>query len=267
MKKNWSLPIILILAVFFSSCKKEKSNIVSAKDNAIVEIAVGDVFKVADNTFKQEKLTGKMQSSACATVTITPMDTTTYPKTIVVDFGPVNCLGDDGRIRRGKILINLSNKYKTAGSVATITTDGYYVNDYAVTGTHTITNNGLDSDGHINFILNASGCTITTPSGGSLTWESTRNYKWLEGDATLTVYDDVYTITGAGNGINSEGDAYTVTITTQLLRDMSCKWFKSGAIEVSNAGGGEMLLDFGGGTCDNAASVTINGETYNINLN
>lgn len=267
MKKNWSLSIILILAVFLSSCKKEETSIISAKDNAIIEMALGDIFKNADITIKQENLTGRLESSACATVTVAPYDTITYPKTVTIDFGPVNCLGLDDRYRRGKIIIQLSGKYKTAGSVATITTEGYYVSDYGITGTHSITNNGLDADGHLGFTLQATGCTITTPSSSSLTWESTRNYKWLEGDATLTVYDDVYTITGAGNGINSEGDAYTVAITSSLLRDMSCKWFKSGAIQVSNAGGGEMLLDFGSGTCDNAATVTIAGETYNINLN
>src|SRR5215212_6036031 len=42
----------------------------------------------------------------CATVNVYPNDST-YPKTIVIDFGD-SCVGNDGKLRSGKIVLHLT---------------------------------------------------------------------------------------------------------------------------------------------------------------
>ncbi len=42
--------------------------------------------------------------------------------------------------------------------------------------------------------------------------------------------------------------------------------FVSGTVEILPDGKPLRILYFGNGECDNDATVTINGETYNINL-
>jgi hypothetical protein len=48
---------------------------------------------------------------------------------------------------------------------------------------------------------------------------------------------------------------------------MSCYWFESGKVDVMPTGRLTRSLDYGSSGCDNKATVTIGGNTYNIALN
>ena len=58
-----------------------------------------------------------------------------------------------------------------------------------------------------------------------------------------------------------------MSITSPLKRDLSCNWISAGTIELQPTGKPLRTIDFGTGTCDNQATVTINGTIYNITLN
>jgi hypothetical protein len=79
--------------------------------------------------------------------------------------------------------------------------------------------------------------------------------------------DDTYSITGSASGTVASGNSYTIAITQALVRKMSCYWFESGKVEVAPAGRLTRTLDYGSSGCDNKATVTIAGNTYNILLN
>ena len=278
---------IFAIAVIFSSCKKSKldKETTTSTDNSYAENLFNDVYKVVDETASDEennKTTNYYSFGNCATVTVAPAwPDSTFPKTVTVDFGTTNCLGTDSKNRRGKIIYTMSGRYKTSGTQISVSLENYYVNDYKVEGTKTIINNGKNSDNHTNFTITITNGKITTPDGKEVSWESTRNREWYSGEETgyMTpdtvnggilgwngLTDDVYHITGSATGTNSEGRTYTLTITSYLQVQIGCRWIQKGTIEIQPDGLSKRVIDYGSGDCDNNATVTINGKTYDILL-
>ncbi|PKP03143.1 MAG: hypothetical protein CVU11_09255, partial [Bacteroidetes bacterium HGW-Bacteroidetes-6] len=207
MKKSFFL-ISLIIAfagvVVVSSCRKDdennnENNYRSAIDNATAENMFDDVFRQATDGVNsaQDSVEGTKTSehvlSSCATLTITPFDLITFPKTVIVDFGTTNCLGSDGRYRRGSVEMSITGWYRDSGSVITVTPHNYYVNDNYIQGVKTLTNNGHNTSSNLTYTLVVNG-TVTT-SEGTISWSSTRYHEWIEGESTiLNPWDDVYLI-------------------------------------------------------------------------
>ena len=283
MKLTVKLTSIILISgacLIAVSCKKRKLNrsTDTSQDDAVAQAAFDDVFHVTDEAASDESGVNKTASysfGSCATVTLSPdLPDTTFPKTLTVDFGSTNCTGNDGVERRGKIVAVFTGKYRDAGTVITVTPTNYYVNDYKVEGTKTITNNGRNSAGNINFDIDVDG-KVTTPTNDEITWESNRNREWIEGEGTtfLTdglsgIFDDVYSITGTGGGINRNGRAYTLTVTKPLIFQVGCRWLKEGTIELEPEDLKKRVIDFGdrNETCNNDATVTIDKKTYNIKM-
>lgn len=260
----------------FSSCKKGKLNrsTTTSQDNAIAEMAFNDVFKVTEDAIKEEGLEKSSEGlssffNQCATVTLsTPVTDTTFPKTLTVDFGTSNCADAAGVNRRGKIIATTTGLYRDAGTQITVTTQDYYVNDYKVEGTKTITNMGQNSAGNTYFTIDIENAMITFPNGtDEISYESNRVREWVVGESTqglLGILDDEYDITGTASGINRDGRSYTMTITSPLRVAVLCRYVKQGTIEIQPEDLHLRTVDFGDGDCDAKASVEINGNTYNF---
>ncbi len=280
--KIYLLAAVLTFGFFFlSSCKKDKidSDTTSSEDNSLAENMFEDVFKVVDETLKSNDLDDNKSYvfnynyGDCATVTISPFGHGVFPKTITVDFGDSNCEGNDGVFRRGKIITTITDYYRNDDCVITTTLDNYYVNDYKVEGTKTVTNQGRNDAGHLHYTIEVTDATITSPEGEEITWQSNRTREWIEGEETTVltdglagILDDVYSITGSSSGVNRFGKSYTITITKALRVEADCFWISEGTIEIAPEDRKIRTLDYGDGTCDNNATVTIDGKTYNIIL-
>lgn len=267
------LAALFALSLAATSCRKDNNddmefNYRSATDNAQAENSFSDVFKQASDGMSQAKETveGNKSSyaslSGCATLTITPYDLTTFPKTITLDFGPTNVMGNDGNYRRGKIVVVTTGWYRDSATVITVTPEDYYVNDNFVQGQETVTNNGHNAAGNLNYDIEIAGTVTTTD--GIISWNSSRNNEWIEGEDTyLNPWDDVYLVTGSGYGTNVEGEDYTITITSPLRVQVGCRWITQGSM-VLVSGTFEISVDYGTGNCDNEAVVTFNGQDYTI---
>lgn len=271
----------LIFALVFAaastlmSCQRDNDpstdNFRSAKDDATAENMFDDVLKQAsdgmllaeDSTAGNKDMYSPL-AGGCATVTIAPFDLTTFPKTITIDFGSTNCLGNDGRNRRGVIEVVTTGWYRDSGSVISVTPINYFVDDNQVQGNKTITNEGRNNAGNLHYGIDVNG-SVTT-SEGIITWTSDRDREWIEGESTIfNPWDDVYLITGTASGTNVQGEAYTVTILTPLRIQFGCRWIEAGSLKIES-GGNEIVVDYGSGACDATATVTINGNTYTISM-
>lgn len=265
---------ILALTVAATSCSKDselnlpKTSNRSATDNATAENMFNDVFKQAEDGMGIAKETVEGNRSAynslsgVATVTIDPFDLTTFPKTITVDFGNSNVMCNDGKLRRGKLIIITTGWYRDSGTVITVTPDAYYVDDNNVQGYHNVINNGHNSAGNLNYDIEVDG-TVTTQDG-TIYWHSDRNNEWILGESTIfDPWDDVYLVTGTANGTNVEGEAYTWTIVSPLRVELACKWVTKGVLMLES-GNYQLLIDYGDGNCDNLISVTFEGTEYDI---
>lgn len=270
---------LCVIAFSFTACKKDSkgdTDTQPAQDNSQAEGTYNDAntmvdaaanmgtsfsFRTATNTdvAREENIFG-----GCTTVTVDTVNTT---RTITIDFGTSNCLCADLRYRRGKIVATWTGKYRESGTVVNISFVDYFVNDNQVKGTHKTTNMGLNNAGNLVYKIEVNGSIVKANNGGTITWVSTRQREWVAGASTpLNILDDTYSITGSASGTTASGDSYTLTITQPLVRKMSCNWFESGKIDVTPTGRMTRTLDYGSTGCDNKATVTIGGNTYNVTL-
>jgi len=266
-----SLAGAILLTLVIAGCRKEKkvdNDTTVATDNNLAEIGFNELTNITDAAANGYLNSTGYKSSwdttilGCATVII---DTVSSPRQIIVDYGSTNCTCGDGRQRRGKIITTFTGRYRDAGTVITHTFDNYFVNNNQILGTKTVTNMGNNSSGHPYFNISVSGSVIKA-TGGTITWSSTRVREWIAGYDTYILADDVYLITGSGSGTNASGTNFTVTITSALRIELSCPRIVSGVLDITPSGKPTRTLNYGSGACDNQATVTINGNTYNITL-
>jgi len=276
IRYNYILIATLILGLVSSCRKKEQeqdTDTDSATENFLATSLTNDMANISDEAAKSNSISSfKTQDinavlSSCATL---QFDTLTTVKSVTVNFGATNCLGNDFRYRRGILIVAFNGKYKDSLTTITVTPINYFVNDNGVNGTKTIKNLGRNAAGNLVYQFNDNVTVTKAGNGGSFTWISNRQREWIAGQTTLIWLDDKYSITGTASGKNSNGRSYTSAITKPLIRDMSIgcrKHFSSGIIAYTPNGKPTRTINFGNGACDGKATVTINGKIYEVTLN
>jgi len=260
------LMVITLLSVF-TGCRKDKTESELAefgliKDNSLAESSYDDALTMTDGALSgvQNFKSAGIILSSCATVTI---DVIMDPHLLIIDFGTTNCLCNDQKERRGKILVSFTGAYRDSGTVINISFDDYFVNDNKVLGTKTVTNKGTNIDGNLWYSILVNGSIVKAETGDTITWQSARTRTWIEGEGTTVWSDDVYLISGSANGESSSGEEYQVLITNNLRREIGCHHFVSGELLITRTNKPDINVDFGNGDCDDQVTITINGVTYN----
>lgn len=268
----FSLLIIALSAVLYSGCAKEVAKI--AEKESVADR--NSIF--AEMTFNQEEAqvtaamitqgfkstdSGSASGSECL---ITTYDLLASPMKLTLDYGTTNCPCTDGKNRRGKVLVTFNGNIMDSLTVVSLTFDNYFVNDNQVTGTRTTTTKGHNAAGHLNQDVSTNGSIIMSNNVGTISYLSNQNREWTEGENTLVTTDDVYSFTGSSSGTTTTGKDFTTTVTTPLVWKMSCTNFVSGVIELKPAGDPKRVIDFGAGECDNKATVTVLGFSFQITM-
>lgn len=259
--------IMLICSVaMLTSCRKDREKVLDntfASDNSTAENLFNDVYKVVDDVSYQ---TDGIREDIIGCIDTIIVDTLSEPRSVTIDFGTDNCVGEDGRIRNGVLFVTYTGRYRDAGTVITITPQNYTVNGYSVNGTKTVTNLGLNGNGDPYFSVSVQG-TITAPGNAwTTTWNSSRTRTWVEGyNTTGNIWDDAYEIDGTASGINRYGNPYNMEITTPLRAEIGCAWLVSGVLEITPDGADTRVVNFGSGACNNGFTVTVNGESEEFN--
>ena len=273
------LGIIAITGIIcLSSCKKKDmsekdTDTSSASDQSLASSSVNDLTNISDeagrnysvSSFRTADANGLLATS-CAIITV---DTLSATKTITVNFGATNCICNDGRNRRGSIILSFNGKYRDSLTVITVNPVNYFVNDNQVSGTKTITNKGHNAANHLVYEISANMTIVKANGAGTISWSSVRQREWIAGETTLIWSDDIYSITGSASGTSASGNSFSSIITSPLIRNMSLacrKHFIQGVLEHTPNGKATRIINFGNGACDDQATVTINGNTYTITL-
>lgn len=273
------LAAIAALTVVLTGCRRNNDSTLSSSNNAFAEAMFDDVYKQIDEAASQEGDLNKTEgsynllTSQCATVTLENITQgQEWPKRLTIDFGTSNCVGLDGRARRGKIICEFDGLYRDEGTEIVTTLDDYYVNDNHIEGTKRVVNGGRNSDNNLYYTITVEGATITTPDG-TIEWESSRTRTWVEGENTTFwtdgiagLLDDVYEITGNASGTNINGSPFTVEVIQPLRVQIGCRWVTAGTLELTPNNLATRTVDYGYGNCDNAATVEVNGHTYNFTM-
>lgn len=259
-----------VFAIGFNSCKKISDvkedfettfelsgnqaitdNLTEDANDVFMEIAVDN--NLAGNFAPEPVISNNI--IACATVTITPASG--FPKTIVIDFG-TSCT-HQGITRSGKINIVLSDSVRRNGSTAVMTFTNYYVNFYKVEGTYTWTNTSTPGTRSWTRLTEAG--KITAPDSRYWTHNGFRTVVQTAGVNTpFNLLDDVFSVTGTHSVANSSGASRDINVLEALQKKTACHNIDKGKMKVEG-GTHYAVIDFGDGTCDNLATISIDGRT------
>ena len=250
-------------------------NVTASTDNSVASVMFDDVYRQVDNSSAimkdscSKKKSNLEMLSTCAVITLDSggFNLTTWPKYLTVDFGTTGCLGSDGRTRKGKIHYKATHWMNDSASVCTVTTDNYYVDGYKIEGLKTITNLGHNSNQHLCYHVVVTNGLITHPNGAHHTWATDRVTEWINGDATvLNPWDDKFSTTGSAHGVTTTNVNYTITIDNAhpLITEWTCRWIEQGMLTTTVGNQPSITVDYGNGVCNDSASFTIYGYTYNF---
>jgi hypothetical protein len=267
--------MMLATSFFIGSCEKDNDVVTmnEVEDENLTETLFEDVFASVDEAEKyvDDMIFGGTKSLEvveCPVITVNNLEPNTWPKIITIDFGDecTKTYGNQTVTRSGKIVITITGRYRTPGSIHTVTFDNYFINGIKIEGTKTVENMGYNDNQNLWFEVTLTGGKITLPDNRFATREFVRTREWVSGSETATPWDDVYFISGSASGLNFKGVAYTREITTPLEVDLACRFIKSGIVEITVGEKATAVLDYGDGECDALATVTINGVTKEITL-
>ena len=275
--------LIFFFIAFLFSCQKENSSNTSKKDvseqdaatysdeSAQADESFDDIADVsmtaadADNTASTGRLSRdyhpdfaelRAAIGLCASITVTPNDGT-YPKTITIDFGDA-CVGLDGKLRSGKIIISLTAPLRKPGSVLTISLENFYINHIHMEGTKTISN--LSENGATKFSVEVTGGKVTFPSGRGYSYESSKTKVQVAGMDTKICRDDVFEITGSATIAFNNGVLVRFDVIDPLIKKVACPWLSNGTLKIA-INDRVLKIDYGfphNGDCDNKALLTWN---------
>ncbi|MFZ4634340.1 MAG: hypothetical protein ACOYNO_09075 [Saprospiraceae bacterium] len=257
----------VVLGLFtFNACQKdetvvEESFVQATEDVATVEDFSEQVDLDIDVDVEER---GGNSGSGCPTITFAQPQGT-WPNTITIDYGSA-CTRPDGRVLKGKIIINQSADLFTPGATRTVTHENFFVDDVQVLGVKTWTNNGVDNIGQFSFSKVAQGMQLIYADGTSVSWNTSRTNTLVEGNNTTTHLDNVWSIVGTTSGKNRNGETFSVTTTEPMIKKAGCRWINEGLLNLTRENR-TATLDFGNGVCDRWGTLTIdNGTVITIRL-
>jgi hypothetical protein len=192
----------------------------------------------------------------CAIYTIDDTVPGQYPKTLTLDFG-IGCTSADGILRKGKIIYVFTKPLFSPGDTTSVTFNQYVVNGFGLQGTYSIINNSSQLNG-ISFITQVTNGIITYPNATNYHYSHHRTFTMTAGSSTpYDITDDVYSITGNSSFSTADGSSLVFNITTPLVKAVSCHNISKGVVSIVYDQAVSGTIDFGDGTCDNLATVTV----------
>ncbi|WP_339918112.1 hypothetical protein [Yeosuana marina] len=260
--------IVPILAILFMSCQKDdvKPNTESApviealNDYAIVNQIFQDVGNNSGDAVLNAENTSTAKSSKTKTVepiiTVEPLDFTTFPKTITIDYQD-GVLCKDGITRKGIVTIVSTDWYRNEGSEHTTTFNNFYHEGFKVEGTHYVKNLGENQDGNLVFNVIIENGKITGTSGETIDYTEDSTRTWVAGsDTPLNIWDDEYLLDGTQSGISSKGVEYSLTVEDPLHFVLLPRSIASGILNIDAGNINDIELNY------TESTITILGTTF-----
>lgn len=289
------LTLFTAAGIFFTACKKDNNAGSSSlstdstaanlsASSATSDNAYNDVFQVALNTGSDNSISRIIQqasagsvktdgvhgvtvngngSGSCAAYTVSPADSTTFPKTITVDFG-AGCTSLDGVTRIGKITYVFSGRLRIPGTTVSATFTGYSVNGYGLQGTYSVTNNSTQNG--LAYSTSVTNGKVIFPDSSWYTFSGHKSVVQTAGQSTpFDFSDDVYGVTGAKTVASSDNKTIYDSVTTTLVKANACHWVSQGVVSFTyNTVHG--TFNFGTGTCDDLATINVGALSETIHL-
>jgi len=265
---------VSLMIFAFTSCQKKEvttafDEITLSQQETQSEEALSDVDLLVDETvdnysgqLKSALLGNFMYLSDCAIITV---NMTVSPKVITIDFG-TSCTGKDGKVRSGKIIVK-SDSFTSFPSVRTKTFENYVVDGKTIQGTVIKTilkdqeNNIRTAEINEDITIGFTGNEESARRIAHLTRQFQRGILASATDNKIVTWGTVEFIRVSGVKVNK-----TVAAETPLVFSVACHHIVSGMVSISTSNNFNWTIDFGNGTCDNTATLTIGSKSREINI-
>jgi len=277
MKKSINLLLnILLIITIFSSCKKDnpddQSDMRHVQINNIYETVSNDIFKTFlygilaanDSLYRPNDSTNYRLNEPCISFNLSPFDTTTWPKTLLLSFPSGGCECTDGVIRAGDLSIEIQSPGLQSESKFLISLNNYSIESLPVSGYKKI----YGTSGVGLSFLDTTSLQVTTPFPATQ-WSASHNIQFALGSSThQEPGDDLFIYNGKATclPITANDDLiYNATIIEAMQFINNCYWIGSGKIEIipyNLSGRTVTYLD----SCINQATITVNNENQIINF-
>jgi hypothetical protein len=241
-------------AVLFLSCKKnnettvtDDTDVAGAQDNALAENTSNDAVSMSSQATDNGTISHRPGTSYQVQVLFGCVDSVTRndsTKKVYIYFN--NSVCTDGRIRTGTLTIDFSAStngamhYRDPGFSMHITSSNYVVDGNQVTIDKTVTNTTpvsfnpatTNATWHITSNIQI----VKTNNAGTINWSCTRDLTLLNTSTTYPYLGNTSNncdpaicaidwanarigLTGSASGSRSSGETFTVTVTSQLVKD------------------------------------------------
>ena len=283
--KNKSIFTFLIVLIFtsvvFTSCNNDDASVESdsveqSLENVLIQTEINDVNDALDEilegiavdfmgsvAFKNELSKATEVQNFLPNCVVVTEETTNEGKTITLDFGD-GCTTRNDHILSGKIIINITIDLIEETINIQRVFDNFYFDDKKIEGEVGKFKIKINENGNPEAAI-VRNITITWEDGLFVKVNSETTREWIAGFGNRLRDDNVFLITGTSTVINKDGEVITTTIIEPLRREATCKYLVSGIVEIEKADK-KITLNYGDGTCDDLAVITIDGQEHEIHL-
>jgi len=283
LNRNFSGMLFVALTVLFVplSCSREDEGSISETDLALAQdeayadavynevdnMVVSEITTLDGNNYLTLGLKSTEDDNPCYAVTVDHPDSTHFPKVVTIDYGD-GCtivFHNDTITRKGQIIITITDRWFMPGAENIVTFNNFYINGVKIEGTRTITNLGINNEGHLEHGIVLEGGNITFADGTFMTRDANHVREWIR---HFSPQNDTVMITGSASGINVLGEQYSRLITEPLVL-VHCQEYKwrwvivDGTVEGTNSVTGTTTIDYSAEDCDGTVIVSKNGYHHN----
>lgn len=225
-------------------------------ESSYLEIATSDFFKSSEYKSQQDR----RFLSDCVLISKELKDG--YLE-IILDYGE-GCTTKRQHEAKGKIIIHMDPSFETATVNMTYNFENFYINDKKIEGSVEKQRSRTNDNGNPQSQITKN-IKILWEDGAYSTIEGLRTREWVDGKNNELWGDNVFSITGNWTITKKDGTVFTSTIIDPLIRTLACRFIISGIVEIKKA---ETMsqLDYGSGECDNLATMTKDGSSYEIHI-
>lgn len=262
------LLMLMVLSIVFTGCSENEPIEIDTQTQDIEEVAmsaeVDEASEILDEIAidayeTQEASENPVGRSTgvetyplpnCVTVTIVAEQNS---REITIDFGEEGC-EVRGHVLKGKIHLSYTRDPEAQQRTIAKSFEDFYFNDKNIEGGKTIVRERSNDNGNPQFTKTVD-ITVTWPDGAEASREGTKIREWVEGHGSGVWSDNVFEVTGNWTTTFRNGNTHSYEVVTPLRREVVCRFFVSGSIDV-NKTNRVGTLDFGNGECDNQATFT-----------
>ena len=225
-------------------------------ESSYLEIAASDFFKSSEYKSQQDR----RFLSDC--VQISKELKQGYIE-IILDYGE-GCTTKRQHEAKGKIIIHIDPSIETATVNMTYMFENFYINDKKIEGSVEKQRSRINDNGNPQSQITKN-IKIIWVDGAYSTIKGQRTREWIDGKDNELWGDNVFSITGNWTITKRDGTVFTSSIIEPLIRTLACRFIVSGLVEIKNADTISQL-DYGNGECDDMATITKGGNSYEIHI-